>query len=246
MTNDSPDSPKPLGSRLAGFIRCSDLASEERTPTDLIYTWNKIDKAEIRASFLLMKSIIYSREISTRNGVEAAVLRATVENGGDTVIATFNDDPTILSKGKFAGWRKVIANLDQADQVVVGSIGDLPGRSVVDLLKILGVLNGHGVGLCLHREGINTDDGAAAIIDLVNVYKKVKLSETIRRGILKAKQAGKTPGRPKIPEQVRRNIQTALANGAGIRPCARRFRVSAGTVVNIKRTMVAEMERLAA
>jgi hypothetical protein len=46
--------------------------------------------------------------------------------------------------------------LGEADQVVVGSAGDLPGKKVPDLLKILDQLRDHAVGLYLHREGIDT------------------------------------------------------------------------------------------
>src|SRR5665213_2772964 len=111
-----------------------------------------------------MRTIFYSRQIPTLNGIEAELLRAAVKNRGDTVIATFCDDPSITGRGKYAGWRALVASLDQTDLVLVGSAGDLPGRSVADLLKILGILSEHGVGLCLHREGIRTDDGAAAIL----------------------------------------------------------------------------------
>jgi DNA invertase Pin-like site-specific DNA recombinase len=193
-----------------------------------------------------MKSIIYYRQSPTRNGTDAKVLRASVENRGDTVVATFDDDPTILSKGKFEGWRALIGELAEANQVLLSSAADLPGRRVQDLLKILDLLRKHDVSLAVHREGIDTSDGPSAILDLVNVYRKVKLSEAIRRGILKAKQAGKIPGKPKVPEQVRRNIHIALRNGAGVRPTARRFNVSPASVINIRRIMGAEVDRLAA
>jgi DNA invertase Pin-like site-specific DNA recombinase len=134
-----------------------------------------------------MKTIIYSRRVPTRNGTEAEPLRAAFESRGYTVIATFRDDPTILSKGKYAGWRALVASLDQADQLVVDGVGDLPGRTVADLLKVLGLFREHDVSLAIHREAINTDDGPDAILDLITSYRAAKLSEAIRRGISKAK-----------------------------------------------------------
>jgi len=210
------------------------------------YIRKKIDKPSIRGSFLIMRTIIYSRRIPTRNEIDAEPLRATVENRGDTVIAAFADDPAIFGKGKFAGWRALIASLDQADQVVVGSVGDLPGRTVADLLKILSVLNEHSVGLCLHREGIDTDDGASAILDLIASYRAAKLSEAIRKGIASAKDHGKVIGRPAVRNRVRQRIMDALASGDGVRPTARRFNVSPATIINIRRSMVAVPDRLAA
>jgi DNA invertase Pin-like site-specific DNA recombinase len=193
-----------------------------------------------------MRTIIYFRQLPTLNGPEAELLRAAVENRGGAVISTFCDDPTITARGKYTGWRKMIGSLDQADQVVVGSVVHLPGQTVIDLLRILAVMNEHRVGLCLHREGINTDDGATAVLGLIAAYRAAKLSEAIRHGISKARAEGKVIGRPAVPNLVRRQIQTALANGAGIRPCGRRFNVSPGTVVNIRRMMDAEVDRLAA
>ena len=193
-----------------------------------------------------MKTIIYSRQIPTGNRNEVVPLRTVVEYHGDTVIATIHDDPAILGKGKYAGWRALIGRLADADQVVVGSVDDLPGRTVHDLLKILSILSDHGVGLYLHREQIDTDGGAAAILALTAAYRAARRSEAIKRGISRARKAGKVIGRPAVPNHVRRQIQMALANGAGIRPTARRFRVSPGTVVNIRRMMDAEIDRLAA
>jgi DNA invertase Pin-like site-specific DNA recombinase len=189
-----------------------------------------------------MKTIIYSR----RTGIEAELLRAAAENRGDTVIATFHDDPVITGRGKYAGWRKMIAGLHQADQVVVGSVVDLPGQTVTDLLKILDLLRSHDVSLRVHREAINTDDGPAAILDLIASYRAAKLSEAIRKGIAKAGDRGKVIGRPRVPDHVRRHIQIAVADGAGIRPTARLFKVSPATVINIRRSMVAVPDRLAA
>jgi DNA invertase Pin-like site-specific DNA recombinase len=192
----------------------------------------------------MFKTLIYVRKNGTEP--ELSTLRHIVESRGNTVVATFRDDPAILGKGRFKNWRRVTASLDQADKVVVGSAADLPGRSVADLLKILDLLREHDVGLVIHRERINTDDGPAAILDLIASYRAAKLSEAIRRGIAKAKDRGKILGRPAVPDHVREQIQTALANGAGIRPTARRHKVSPATVINIKRSMEVEGERLAA
>jgi DNA invertase Pin-like site-specific DNA recombinase len=240
MTNDSPDAAEPLGGRLAGV---SGSLAEGCLVTDRyvdIY-WKKIDKRRISVSFLTMKTLVYSRQSSIRNEPEAHLLRAAVESRGDTVIATFTDDPTILGKGKYTGWRALIVSLDQTDQVFVSSVGDLPGRTVADLLKILSVLNEHGVGLFLSREAINTDDGAAAILALTTAYRAAKRSEAIRVGQAKARMAGKRLGRPRISNRIGRQIQTDLASGAGIRPTARKYNISPASVINIRRMTDAEV-----
>jgi DNA invertase Pin-like site-specific DNA recombinase len=179
------------------------------------------------------RTIIYTRQNGT--DAEHSALRQAVEMRGDKVIGTFTDDPAILGRGKYSGWRELMAALHQADQVVVGRAGDLPGRSVADLLKIVSMLNDHGVALYLHRENIDTDSGASAFLDLVAAYRAAKSSEAIRAGLAEAKNRGQVLGRPAVPDRVRRQIQLSL-NSAGIRPTARKFNVSPGTVINIRRS----------
>ena len=71
-----------------------------------------------------------------------------------------------------AVWRVWVRKLDQADLLVTGSVGDLPGRKVADLFENLDLLRNHSLGLRrLHREGIDTEDGPAAIIDLITAYR---------------------------------------------------------------------------
>jgi DNA invertase Pin-like site-specific DNA recombinase len=192
------------------------------------------------------RTIIYSRQSSNQNGTQAGLFREAVEGRGGTVTAIFADDPSILGKGRYRGWRGVVAGLDEADQVVVASIGDLPGKTVADLLRILDLLRDHGVSLYVHREGIDTGDGAAAILDLITAYRAARLSDAIRSGQAQARAAGKSIGRPKVPEPVRRRILTALGHGAGVRPTARKFGVCAATVINISRMMGTGSDKLAA
>jgi hypothetical protein len=54
--------------------------------------------------------------------------RQTVENRGDTVVATYFDDARITGRGKHAGWRKLLANLHALDQIVIPNAG---GRSPI-------------------------------------------------------------------------------------------------------------------
>jgi DNA invertase Pin-like site-specific DNA recombinase len=78
---------------------------------------------------------------------------------------------------------------------------------------------------------------AVTMLDIIAAYRRAKLSAAIKSGQAKALAAGKRIGRPEVPECVRRRIQAALLGGAGIRPAARRFNVSGGTVINIRRSM---------
>lgn len=182
-----------------------------------------------------MKIIIYTRQPLGQNRTDD--LRRVVQSHGNLVVATFSDDPAISGKNKFAGWRALVARLDDADQIVVGSVGDLPGRKVLDLLKILAMLRERGVTLRLNQEAIDTGAGTAATLDLIATYRRAALSQAIIAGQKKARRNGKILGRPPVPDPIRLRIADALANGIGIRLAARRFNVSPGTVVNIRTMM---------
>jgi DNA invertase Pin-like site-specific DNA recombinase len=169
-----------------------------------------------------------------------AHLRQSVERRGDNVVATYVDDVGMTGRGKYAGWRSLIASLGTVDQVVLANAGDLPGKQVVHLLKTLGILRDHGVGLYLHREGIDTSSANFALLDIIAAYRRVRLSEAIRTGQARAVSAGKRIGRPMVPPGVQDRIRMALADGGGVRPTARRFGISPGSVINIRRDMTAD------
>ena len=165
----------------------------------------------------------------------ASSLRRSVEERGDVVVGTFSDHDA--HGRRKAGWKALLANLDDADQIAMASAGDLPGRTVNDLLRLLGTLRDHGVGLFLLTENIDTASGSAAVLDLIGAYRSAKLSTAIRRGQERARAAGKIIGRPAIPQGVLVRIRASLASGGGIRPTAKKFGVSPASVVNIRRSM---------
>jgi putative DNA-invertase from lambdoid prophage Rac len=189
------------------------------------------------------RTAIYIRSIGTSEELFSD-LRQAVQDDGDIVVATFIDDAQIEGKGKHAAWNRLLTNLRSIDQVVLSDPGDLPGRTVRDLLAILTKLG--GVAIVVPSMGIDTATGSAAVIGLVAAYRASKLSQAIRRGQQRAKASGKRIGRPPIPAGVKRRILTDLADGAGVRPTARKYNVSAASVVSLKQSMVVNADRMAA
>jgi hypothetical protein len=171
-------------------------------------------------------------------------LRQAVEDRGDTVAGSYVDyGPEVRLRQRNVGWKTVLGSLDDIDQVAVMSAGDLPGKTVKELLKVLDCLRAHGVSLYLHGECIDTSNGSAAFLDLMAAYRRAKLSQAIRRG------QGKTDkriGRPAIPQGVVIRIQAYLLAGHGTRITARRFNVSPASVINIRRSMPTNLEQRAA
>jgi DNA invertase Pin-like site-specific DNA recombinase len=166
-------------------------------------------------------------------------LRQAVEVRGDMVVAAFADDGRIVGRGKYAGWNGLLASLEDVDQVAVANAGDLPGRTVNDLLKLLATFRDRGVVLYIVNQRIDTGSAGFALLDLIRAYCAAKLSQAIRAGQARALAAGKHIGRPMIPSRVMRRVVACLADGAGIRPTARRFNVSPASVINIRRTISA-------
>jgi DNA invertase Pin-like site-specific DNA recombinase len=186
-----------------------------------------------------MRTAIYARTNGTSEELFVCDLRQVGQNRGDTVVAVYTDDGRIDGKGKNAGWRQLLTDLYQFDQVMLADVGDLPGKTVKDLLAILRVLLDNGVSLAVPGQDIDTQNGSSPVLGLVEKYREAKLSQAIRNGQAKARQAGKRIGRPSIPACVRRRIEAALAEGGGIRPTARRFNVSPASVIAIRKEMAA-------
>jgi DNA invertase Pin-like site-specific DNA recombinase len=186
-----------------------------------------------------MKRIaIYSRHNGPITDV-LSDLRQAIMAGGDAVVATFADDGRIVGRGKYAGWNSLVAHLDNVDQVAVPSADDLPGRDVSDLLKLVATFRDRGVVLYVSDLRIDTGRTGLALLDLIRAYRAAKLSQAIQAGQARALAAGKVIGRPVIPSRVLSRVAACLAEGAGIRPTARRFGVSPGSVINIRRTISA-------
>jgi DNA invertase Pin-like site-specific DNA recombinase len=180
---------------------------------------------------------IYSRLPLQQIGTKAEVLhdlQRAAEDRGDTVTGTFVDDDRIVGRGKYAGWNALVRKLDEADQVIVGGAGDLPGRNVADLLKLLGLFRDHSVTLYFYREGIDTGSTGFALLKIVEAYHRAKLSAAIKAG---QAASGKRIGRPPIPPGVLSRIRASLKEGLGIRPTARKLNVSAASVTTVARSM---------
>ena len=183
---------------------------------------------------MMQRVAIYVRQTGTEPELTYS-FRRTIEHHGDTVLPIHADDRRLNGRGKYAAWHRLIANLDTVDRVVVADAGALPGRTVSDLLKILGLLRDRGVALHLHD--IETGATTSAVLDIIKEYRRAKLSQAIRNGQAKALAAGKRIGRPTVPRGTVSRIQAALTEGGGIRSTARMYKVSPASVINIRRTM---------
>jgi DNA invertase Pin-like site-specific DNA recombinase len=194
----------------------------------------------------MIRAAIYLRRPAGHFGTDVELcrdLRQAAEGRGGVVVATYIDDDGATVRTRITQWKALLANLGGIDQVIIASAGDLPGRNVRDLLRILAMLRDHGVGLYFVRDDIDTRVGSAfTLLDIVEAHRRARLSWAIRLGQARCVAAGKIIGRPAIRPSVRTQIQAYLAGGAGLRSTARRFKVSPASVVNIRRSSMTILE----
>jgi DNA invertase Pin-like site-specific DNA recombinase len=198
----------------------------------------------------MIRAAIYYRKTPGHQSTDVDLARhiqQAVEDRGGVVVATYFDDDSATVRTRNAQWKALLANLDAIDQVIVATAADLPGKTVRDLLKVLGTLRDHGVGLYIRHDDIDTRVGSAfTLLDIVEAHRRARLSQAIRIGQARCVAAGKIIGRPAIRPSVRNQIQAYLAEGAGLRSTARRFKVSPASVVNIRRSGTAGLNQQAA
>jgi len=173
-------------------------------------------------------------------------LRQAVARRGGVVVATFIDDDYATVQTRNAQWRALLTRLYVIDQVIVASASDLPGRSIKDMLKVLTTLRDHGVGLYIHDGDFDSSAGSPlALLEVVEAHRQARLSRAIRIGQARCVAAGKVIGRPRIRAGIVTRIQSCLAEGAGLRSTARKFNVSPASVVNIRRSATAGLDKQA-
>jgi DNA invertase Pin-like site-specific DNA recombinase len=117
------------------------------------------------------------------------------------------------------------------------------GRSLPDLVGLLGELRAKDVDLYLHQQAIDTSTpGGRMMFSLLGVFAEFERSmirDRVMAGLDRARSANKRLGRPPIPEFKVEKVRRALADGRGIRETARLVKVSAAKVTEIRRAMSA-------
>jgi DNA invertase Pin-like site-specific DNA recombinase len=174
-------------------------------------------------------------------------LRAVAERMGIEVTHVYKDHGVSGAKGrdKRPQFDRLCrdATKRQFDVVMAWSVDRL-GRSLQDLVAFLTEIHALKVDLYLHQQGIDTTTPAGkAMFQMMGVFaefERAMIQERVRAGLARAKDEGKTLGRPKIATTTEKAIRAALTNGEeGMHKIAARFGVGTGTVQRIKSEMAA-------
>jgi DNA invertase Pin-like site-specific DNA recombinase len=125
----------------------------------------------------------------------------------------------------------------EVDLVAAWSVDRL-GRSLQELVALLGELRAKGVDLYLHQQGLDTSTPAGkAMFQMLGVFaefERAMIVERVQAGLRRARAQGKRLGRPQVGEKVEAAIRRELAKGRGIHAVARAVGVGAGTVQRVR------------
>ena len=192
------------------------------------------------------KAAIYVRVSTDKQTVENQVreLRQIAERRGWQVAQEYRDAGISGAKGRDGrpGLDQMLndAKRRKFDVVMAWAIDRL-GRSLVDLLGTIQVLEACGVDLYLDQQSIDTTTPAGKLMFHVTgafaEFERSMIRQRVHAGLKRAVQQGKQLGRPRISEALEKRIQTQLRAGKGILKVAREIGVGTGTVQRIAREL---------
>jgi DNA invertase Pin-like site-specific DNA recombinase len=167
---------------------------------------------------------------------------------GWTIVAIHKDEGISGAKGRAQrpGLDALMRGVTRRefDLVAAWSVCRL-GRSLPDLVGLLGDLQARGVDLYLHQQALDTSTPSGrALYGMLSVFSEFERSMTQARifsGLDRARSAGKRLGRPPISTVKLNRIRDALAEGRGVRETARLLRVSAAKVSEVRRSMAGQV-----
>lgn len=193
-----------------------------------------------------MKVAIYARVSTDGQSVNAqlAELREVAERRGWTVTQEYTDKGISGAKGR--DQRPALDAMLKAatrgafDTVAAWSVDRL-GRSLQHLVAGLGDLHAAGVGLYLHKQGLDTSTPSGrAMFGMLGVFAEFEremIGERVRAGIKNAKangtKTGNPFGRPRVGSDIDRMVREHRGQGWGVNRIARELGIGSGTVRRI-------------
>jgi len=168
-------------------------------------------------------------------------LRAVAKRLKHKVAAEFTDEGISGAKGRDQrpGLNRLLEGVTRRDfdKVMAWSVDRL-GRSLPDLLAVMGELKAKGVDLYLHQQSLDTSTPSGkAMFQMLGVFSEFEreiIRERVRSGLNRARAQGKKLGRPRRDEAKRLTaIRGLRKRGAGICKIARQLGIGVSSVQRI-------------
>ncbi len=193
-----------------------------------------------------MRVAIYARVSTDGQSVSAqlAELREVADRRGWEIAQEYADKGISGAKGR--DQRPALdamlkaATRGEFDTVAAWSVDRL-GRSLQHLVAGLGDLDAAGVGLYLHKQGLDTSTPSGrAMFGMLGVFaefERAMIAERVRAGIKNAKakgtKTGKPFGRPRVGADIERKVRELRVQNWGVNRIARELGIGSGTVRRI-------------
>jgi DNA invertase Pin-like site-specific DNA recombinase len=112
------------------------------------------------------------------------------------------------------------------------------GRSLADLIALLGELQAHDIDLYLHQQALDTSrPSGRALFGMLSVFsefERAMIRDRVMAGLDRARSGGKKLGRPPISAMKIDRVRRALDEGRGVRETARLLKMPAAKVSAIR------------
>ena len=194
---------------------------------------------------------IYARTSTDKNQTVENQLRQLNEVAarlGWTIVHVYTDEGISGTKGRDR--RPAFDNLMRGitrrefELVAVWSVCRL-GRSLQDLVGLLGELQARNVGLYSHTQALDTTTPSGRMMfGMVSVFaefERAMIRDRVLAGLARTRAKGTRLGRPPMSDQKVELIRAMLAAGTGIRETARRSKAGTASVLRVKHALQAEM-----
>jgi DNA invertase Pin-like site-specific DNA recombinase len=168
-------------------------------------------------------------------------LKTVAERHGWQVVAKFTDEGISGAKGRDQrpGLNSLMEGVMRRDfdKVMAWSVDRL-GRSLSDLLSVMGELKAKGVDLYLHQQSLDTSTPAGkAMFQMLGVFSEFEreiIRERVNSGLARAKAQGKKLGRPRrdTPKRLAA-IRKLRKRGVGINKIASKLGIGVSVVQRV-------------
>lgn len=193
-----------------------------------------------------MRAVIYTRTSTSKQstGSQLEPLKTLVSNHGYELVEIIEDvgvSGTILGKSR-NGMGKVMemVNRREVDVVCVYSV-DRIGRKLTDVLSIAEQLSEKGVGLVIHKNGIDTTTTTGkhllSFFALIAEMERDFIASRIADGMEVARAKGKVIGRRPISEDTKQKVISLRQQGMSMNKIAKTVSVGNGVVMRICREL---------